>query len=700
MPGELRFLSFNKKLDWDRGWAVNLRVADPGLAINSTERYAVSRIINLDEAGMTAGITDFAVGPGMLYFLDESANLWVYDYKNQRSELFFRSGHGLFSNQAALALSGDVICLADPAGGGKVSAFSRTNGQTLWSIDEYDGNSLLPLAVASDGRNVYVLALLDCLSRDGGEYHIQQGNIFGVLKINLSGRTESLYLNEQFSLQEKISISELKYRFFITVAANGTVYALEGRAGEIYQFAAGGELQGKFAAAGGTSLSGLGIDAGNSVYIGDCRNISHEAEDDRFITRLNHLGEIEGQIAGFRGRADKLLLDARHNMFIWNGELSTITILKYSRKIMEMGASGLPRGIFYSAAIDSTVTETHWHKLILDADLPENTQLRVAYLAADLKSFLIGGKNVDLDEYIRDESIPWPEKMSNTGHLWSGPVVNPSEALLQKARGRYLWLKIEFIGSERETPLLKKIRVYFPRMSYLRYLPAVYQEDNKSRDFLERYLSLFETFFEDMEEKIDGVARYFDADAVSGDYLRWLATWLAVAVDDSWTEDQLRQLIKKSPELYKKRGTKQAIEEMVEIYTGEKPIIVEFFQIRHLKERSDLKELISRLYGLDPYCFCVMVREQCVATEQRRLTLQKLLKEEKPAYTTAKLVILQPWIYMDMHTYLGVNTYLSELSLLRLGREFSIPNNAVVIDVDMDNRLSLHSRMELDARVE
>lgn len=143
---------------------------------------------------------------------------------------------------------------------------------------------------------------------------------------------------------------------------------------------------------------------------------------------------------------------------------------------------------------------------------------------------------------------------------------NPQDALLDDAEGRYLWVKVEFVGSEFSSPRIDHFQAYFPRQSYLRYLPAVYQEDEQSAGFLERYLSLFESTFEDIEEDIESSSKYLDPEGIPSDHLLWLASWLAAEADDTWSAAAVRKLIQRAPELYKKRGTAEGLLEMVRIY--------------------------------------------------------------------------------------------------------------------------------------
>ena len=57
-----------------------------------------------------------------------------------------------------------------------------------------------------------------------------------------------------------------------------------------------------------------------------------------------------------------------------------------------------------------------------------------------------------------------------------------------------------------------------------------------SRDFLERFLSLYESIFYDLEIDLSTVTRYFDADTTSPGFLKWLASWVNIAIDENWPE--------------------------------------------------------------------------------------------------------------------------------------------------------------------
>ena len=355
----------------------------------------------------------------------------------------------------------------------------------------------------------------------------------------------------------------------------------------------------------------------------------------------------------------RLVVDEKNRLYVFNEDEQKIIILKRQQTYMKLGKTSQSKGTYFSKTFDSRKEGMVWHKLVLDAIIPENTQLKVSYLISDDKKFSIQGIEGSYDDFLADSVMSAKQKIDILNQLrWSESIINPKDTLIRGDAGRYLCLRIELVGSEWVTPEIKSIRAVFPRMSYLRYLPAVYQEDEDSRDFLERYLSLFETFFSNVETEIHHIARFFDPDAVSGDFLRWLSSWLDIVEDENWPEEKLRLLVKKVPELYKMRGTRRGIEEIISIFTGEKPIILEQFQLQGagIKETDDL-------YSKDPYTFYVLFAPYQIKNEHQLDTVRRILDLEKPAYTRAVLSVLEPWINLGKHTYLGINTYLSKPEL-------------------------------------
>ncbi|HEX8475973.1 MAG TPA: phage tail protein [Pyrinomonadaceae bacterium] len=720
---ESNYLILNKKSAWARGLPVNLRVSDEGLEIRQNFEYTEEREIELKELTGGFEVTDFAVGQcGLIYILDAPQRaVWIYDAQQKRIEPLACLGALFSANTRSLVYVPGTLYLTDTEAEHRIMALAEINWQIRWTA----GANVVPDAsLGQDAtETASPFAPVDLAVDAQGNLYALDATNRAVVKFDAAGRFVSVFGHGE--------LSDLKPNA-LALSRDGALYVLDTDSMRVLKFLArdGGVLknadlipfrelirQGRLPS--GFVASSIAVDASGNLFIGDGRAVGGR-EDDRFIRRFDASGAYLGEVVTFRGQVEKMVVGEDDWIYIFNNEASKkIFILKPEQKYSRLEGTSLVKGRYFSKSLDSADSATEWHKYVFDAELPSNTQIQVSYFAADDKQVYIGDddnrRKRDLDEFLDEAMSATDEQLEKVvGQLdkleWSSPVVNAKDALILKSLGRYLWLRIELVGAEKSTPVVRRLRVDFPRTSYLRYLPAVYQEDERSRDFLERFLALFETFFGGLEREIDHVARYFDAaaDATSGEYLRWLSSWLAVGVDKSWTEEKLRALVLRAPALYRKRGTREGLEEMIEIFTGERPLVIEHFQRKcgvasDEKTRSedatssiiDIERLFTRLYGDDPYCFCVLLKPFQVRTEEERKTVRRILDAEKPAHTCAGMHVLQPWVYLDMHTYLGINTYLSQPSA-RLDQGGAVPRDTVLGDADAGGQLERQSRLGLD----
>jgi phage tail-like protein len=168
---------------------------------------------------------------------------------------------------------------------------------------------------------------------------------------------------------------------------------------------------------------------------------------------------------------------------------------------------------------------------------------------------------------------------------------------------------------------------------------------------------LFETLLSGFEREVDHVARYFDAHATPVSFVSWLASWLGIAADENWPAEKVRMLIDAAPELYKKRGTRYGMEAIIEIFTAERPIILEHFHIG-CEQDPEMNQQYVELFGEDAHRFWVILKPFQVHSEEERAAVRRIVEAEKPAHTCAELLQLQPRIRLGILTYLGENTYL------------------------------------------
>jgi len=122
----------------------------------------------------------------------------------------------------------------------------------------------------------------------------------------------------------------------------------------------------------------------------------------------------------------------------------------------------------------------------------------------------------------------------------------------------------------------------------LKYLPGVYQEQGSiPKSPLWALLSIIDTFFVEVEEKLERLPEYFDADTApvaenaNDDFLSWLAHWVVLSLDRDLLAEcftategleaaikqrRSRRLIKDAAMLYRLRGTPQGLSYMVEAF--------------------------------------------------------------------------------------------------------------------------------------
>jgi phage tail-like protein len=188
---------------------------------------------------------------------------------------------------------------------------------------------------------------------------------------------------------------------------------------------------------------------------------------------------------------------------------------------------------------------------------------------------------------------------------------------------------------------------------YLRYLPAIYQDD----DLMGRLLMLFESFWAPIDGQIDNLSFYFDPRLTAPEFLPWLASWIDLVLDERWPEQKRRQLLSSAARLYRKRGTRQGLEEYVEIYTGERPQIVEHRAHNfRLGREARLGPSVALGTKNEPHTFTVTLRvppesaasateggeaegHRSQARQRWRRQIEAIIDSEKPAHTSYTLVI-------------------------------------------------------------
>ncbi len=285
------------------------------------------------------------------------------------------------------------------------------------------------------------------------------------------------------------------------------------------------------------------------------------------------------------------------------------------------------------------------------------------------------------------------------------------DGLVQSRPGRYLWLRVDLVGDGYSSPRVCSLRLRYPRRTYLDDLPAVFASDEESRWFLNRFLAIFHSEWQDFEDRTATIARYFDPRAVpEGPWLDHLAAWLGQRLEDSWDGRQKRRLLEALPELLPKRGTAEGLRRYLSIYLEAMsgiearhqmgyPRLVEAFRERRalgapglargraLWGRGELDRLQlgvdaevgrSRLVSigdprLDPFHrsahrFRVFVPAAWVASAEDESLLRRAVESEKPAHTLYDLCLVEPRARVGIQATVGIDTVIGAVPRARLPR--------------------------------
>ncbi len=316
-----------------------------------------------------------------------------------------------------------------------------------------------------------------------------------------------------------------------------------------------------------------------------------------------------------------------------------------------------PEGGAWFAAFDTGDEEGTYNRLVVDGDF---AGAKLEVLAAVSPADAAPGRE-GLSAWLAS-GAPAAEKLAALTALPHVRAVNRQDILLHSLQGRWVFLCVWAVPQQapgRQKPCtLRGLRLEFPRYSFTRYFPEIYQQD----DFFRRYIAVFQSLYLDLEKQVDRVPRMLDYESADEEGLEELASWLGIdTAGGLFGPDQLRELIRNSRLYQGGKGTRAALESVVELACGVRPRIVEHFQWSSLPMPAAIRRLYGRLYGDDAGTFCVILDLTAHAgpLPVSEAQLDRLIDAYTMLGARHKLVFLRACSYTDSHCYLGVNSRLS-----------------------------------------
>lgn len=321
--------------------------------------------------------------------------------------------------------------------------------------------------------------------------------------------------------------------------------------------------------------------------------------------------------------------------------------------------------------------------------------------------------HVQLFTFPLDDLTTKPPFSANADEPFSGQVGNLSwvaqprdvlDVLIETEETQSLWIGGILRSDGTATPMLHQMRVDYGRDTYLKYLPEIYSENDSSRDFLERFLSLQESVLAGLEETIVDLPRLFNSETApeSGypSWLNWLASWLAWDVNDNWTIQEARTYLAHAFELYGKRGTVEGLRRYLKIYAGveariEEPSLTSVLwslgQVSTLGHTTMLAPahlegaVLGATATLDEsnlvrgndsgvalfedvaHRFCVQIYCAELTRPGALADARAVLDREKPAHTVYHLCVIEPRMRVGAQARLGIDSIVGQGPVAQIG---------------------------------
>ena len=187
-------------------------------------------------------------------------------------------------------------------------------------------------------------------------------------------------------------------------------------------------------------------------------------------------------------------------------------------------------------------------------------------------------------------------------------------------------------------PPSRLIKVDIATRPWIDFLPGIYQDaDEENADFLRRFLLISAHLTSSVEENLEFVHELFDPRITNEKWLPWLASWLAMPLLEGWDEEKRREIIQRTPELYRKRGTADGLKLALRLFADVKAEIHEgewpYPGLVIGRSSTIGKDTVLSPPVFASQCFTVELPDSKAEISRERLrTVQALVETEKPAH--------------------------------------------------------------------
>ncbi|MEZ4466746.1 MAG: phage tail protein [bacterium] len=181
------------------------------------------------------------------------------------------------------------------------------------------------------------------------------------------------------------------------------------------------------------------------------------------------------------------------------------------------------------------------------------------------------------------------------------------------------------------------VRLTVSRKSLLHHLPQVYQKgDRQGGHLMRQFLAIFDHIYADLQRRIDSIPTCFDPLEAPPGFLQWLASWVALAIDQDWPEAKKRKLIQQAIDIYGLRGTVRGLKLFLSIFTGVEPRLLEnqwpYEGFRIGRVRIGLDSIVLPPVELAHSFIVEVPAEFTDASDETILKIHDIIRMEMPAH--------------------------------------------------------------------
>lgn len=291
----------------------------------------------------------------------------------------------------------------------------------------------------------------------------------------------------------------------------------------------------------------------------------------------------------------------------------------------------LGRNTFFSRIFDSKTEEMPWQRMKFNVG---ECDFKVSVYASD--------EEPKFTEIIADKDMSPEMKQKNMSDFLVLEKSNFNDIFLYGIKGRYLWFCIDMQHKSDEINEISDIFIYFDGENFIKYLPSIYQNSQDDDGFLSRFLMVFQSFYEDINDKIENESQIYNP--MNTKYLQFLSELVGLEEIHMWSEAMLRNLIKDVKNIYKIRGTREGLLQIITLFTGGGTFVYE--------DKQD---------GFT--CVNILIKENYLKEQN---TIRKIAQRVVPVGVSFNITVLKDHVLLGSSTYIGVNTRLIQYNTIGL----------------------------------